>query len=43
MPTTEIAMIESRDYFKDMEKIKNYNKQVKIQVEISPYGYFTYA
>ena len=43
MPATEIAMAESRDYFRDMEKIKNYNKQVKIQVEIDPYGYFKYA
>lgn len=33
MPATEIAMIESRDYFRDMEKINNYNKQVKIQVD----------
>ena len=24
MPATEIAMIESRDYFKDLEKIKEY-------------------
>ena len=43
MPATEIAMIQSRDYFRDMEKIKNYNKQAKVQVEITPYGYFTCA
>lgn len=43
MPATEIAMAESNSYFADKKKINNYNKQVKIQVEISPYGYFTYA
>ena len=31
MPTTEIAMIESRDYFRDMEKINNYRRKVEIE------------
>lgn len=43
MPATEIAMIESRNYFADMEKIKNYNRQVKTRIEIDPYGYFIYV
>ena len=43
MPATEIAMVESNCYFADMKKINNYNKQVKTQVEIDPYGYFIYV
>lgn len=33
MPATEIAMIESKHYFEDMEKINNYRRQVKIENE----------
>ena len=33
MPATEIAMIESRDYFKDLEKINNYRRKVEIENE----------
>lgn len=33
MPATEIAMAESRDYFRDMEKINNYRRKVEIENE----------
>lgn len=33
MPATEIAMIQSRDYFRDMEKINNYRRKVEIENE----------
>lgn len=33
MPATEIAMIQSREYFRDMEKINNYRRKVEIENE----------
>ena len=33
MPAIEIAMIQSREYFRDMEKIKNYRRKVEIENE----------
>lgn len=33
MPATEIAMIESKHYFADMEKINNYRRKVEIKNE----------
>lgn len=33
MPATEIAMIQSREYFRDMEKINNYHWKTKMEEE----------